>query len=120
MVTEKLTPISYLRGPEGAKGAKGDTGTFADANAVSVPADQPAEVFLTGPETAKVANFRIPRGLPGVNAVAADEAYAAYVAALDSQTRAALENVFTPKGVFSVNVEDVGAPIDGAGDAGAP
>ncbi|MGX9349448.1 hypothetical protein, partial [Microbacterium sp. KNMS] len=25
-----------------------------------------------------------------------------------------------PKGVFSVNVEDVGAPIDGAGDAGAP
>ncbi|GAA4774716.1 hypothetical protein [Microbacterium gilvum] len=120
MVTEKLTPISYLRGPEGAKGVKGDTGTFAGANAVSVAAEQPAEVFLTGPETAKVANFRIPRGLPGTNALANDSAFATYIAALDSETRAALEGGFTPKGVFYVNVADVGAPMNGVDDDAAP
>ena len=86
MVKAKLVYLGNIKGGKGDKGVKGDTGTFAGATATTVPADQGASVTLTGSETAKVANFRIPRGLPGVNAVAADEAVATYLAAEDSET----------------------------------
>lgn len=88
MVGVHLNHIGNLKGPKGDKGDKGDTGTFASASAVSVPAEQSASVTMSGPETARHVAFEIPRGLPGVNAVANDTATAGYLAATDSATHA--------------------------------
>lgn len=82
--------VTQLGAFKGAKGDKGLTGSLAFATAETVPADQPASVEMVGPESNRGAHFEIPRGLPGVNAVANDEATATYIAAPDSDTAAAL------------------------------
>lgn len=112
----RFIPLANINGKPGAKGDKGDTGTFAGATAVSVPAGDPAEVSLSGPESAKVANFKIPRGLPGVNALENDAAVAAYIAATDSDTRSALEGVFIQKDALVFNAADHGVVGDGTAD----
>lgn len=76
------------------KGEKGDTGSLAFATAESVPAGDVAAVEMIGPESNRGAHFKIPRGLPGVNAVANDAAMAALVGAVDSDTRLALGALF--------------------------
>lgn len=78
--------LANLRGPAGEQGRPG---TFDSATAESVPADQSAEAIISGAE-GEVVHFKIPRGLPGVNAVDNDTAVAGYVAATDSDTRVAL------------------------------
>ncbi len=93
-------------GKNGAKGDKGDTGSLAFATAESVPADQPASVQMQGLMSNRGAHFKIPRGLPGVNAVAADEAVAAYLAASDSDTRGAASGVIAARTGLTVNVAD--------------
>lgn len=91
------TPVTKLGS---FKGDKGRPGTFDSADAVAVPAGSPAEAIISGPEGEHV-TFKIPRGLPGTNAVANDVAFAEQVAAVDSQTRAALVSAFgTPRQVF--------------------
>lgn len=74
----------------GSKGDKGDPGSIASASVESVPADQPAMVIMTGTEAVKHAHFRVPRGLPGMNAVPVDAGVAAYVAAPGTATQSAL------------------------------
>jgi lysophospholipase L1-like esterase len=68
-----------------------NSGNLAGATAKTVPADQMASVSLDGPLNARVAHFEIPRGLPGVNAVPADEAVATYLTTADSQTAVAAD-----------------------------
>ncbi|MHC9044021.1 right-handed parallel beta-helix repeat-containing protein [Microbacterium saperdae] len=86
-----LRALFNMKGPKGDKGDKGDTGTFASASARSVAADQPAVARVSGPWWARVVEFDIPRGQPGVNAVPADEAIATYLAAVESRSRAAAD-----------------------------
>lgn len=91
------------------KGSKGDAATITGATAQSVAADQPAEVIAGGTPNARSFTFKVPRGLPGENAVPSDEATATRIAALDSQTRGALGRVFGRK----VSVLEKGAVGNG-------
>lgn len=80
-----ITPITNLRGP---------AARITGATVETVPADQAAEVAMTGPDQNRQFQFKVPRGLPGTNAVANDEAFATYIAAEDSETRAELNASF--------------------------
>lgn len=104
------------RGDTGAPGARGDRGpqgvpgTISSASAESVSAESPAEVVMSGTVEVKHAHFKVPRGLPGVNAVENDTAVAAYVAAVDSDTRLALEGNFVAQAATGITVP-VGSTI---------
>lgn len=98
-------PLTQLRGP-----AARITGVSAE----TVPADQPADVTMTGPDQNRKFHFKVPRGLPGVNAVENDAALATYIASVDTQTRAALAAVFARR--TAVDVRDFGAVGDGVTD----
>lgn len=76
--------------PRGDQGLRGPAGTIASASAESVAAGENAAVIMSGTMDVKHAHFRVPRGLPGVNAVPADEAVAAYLGSVDTESRAAL------------------------------
>lgn len=78
----------------GKEGDRGPAGSIASASAESVSAHEPAAVIMTGTDAVKHAHFLVPRGLPGMNAVPADEGVAAYVAAVETATRAALNGSF--------------------------
>lgn len=101
--------------PKGDKGDRGPAGTISSASAVSVAAGEPARVIMSGTADVMHADFEIPRGLPGVNAVENDEAVAAYVGAVDSETRGVLDNTFFHKGEF-INLADYGTTFDGVVD----
>ncbi|GEM_PF-5695567 len=66
----EYTPFTNLRGP---------AARITNVAAQSVPADKPASVSMTGPDQNRSFVFEIPRGLPGVDAMPANEAFAAYV-----------------------------------------
>lgn len=83
-----ITTLTNLRGP---------AARITSATAGSVPADQPAEVTMSGPDQNRSFAFKVPRGLPGVLAIENDDAVATYVAAEDSQTRAALETAMADR-----------------------
>lgn len=104
--------------PRGAKGEQGAPGTLSSASAESVSAGDPAEVIMSGTTEVKHAHFKIPRGLPGVNAVENDAAVAAYVGASDSDTHAAV--VALVDGVLpstsTLNATDFGVVGDGVAD----
>jgi len=112
--------------PRGEKGDQGLPGTLSSASAESVPAGQSAEVVMSGTTEVKHAHFKVPRGLPGVNAVENDEAVAAYADAEDSELRAALERHLARRpengapavgqGELVLNVKDFGAKGDGVAD----
>ena len=128
MPWEIIDNIRGARGPQGLPGApgdKGDTGlrglagpigpagTIASADAESVPASENAAVIMSGSSEVKHAHFKIPRGLPGVNAVANDTATATYVATPDSETRGALDAEYARKGSQPVSAADFGLVYDG-------
>ncbi|MEU4016167.1 hypothetical protein AB0E56_12990 [Microbacterium sp. NPDC028030] len=93
--------VTQLGTFQGVPGEKGDTGTIASAGATSVPAGEAAAVVMTGPEDDKHAEFFIPRGLPGVNAVENDEAVSTYVTAEDSETRQAIDATVGPSAILN-------------------
>lgn len=74
------TTITNLRGP---------AARITSFTAKTVPADQPADARMTGPDQNRQIEVDIPRGLPGVNAVENDEAVATYLGAEDSETHGA-------------------------------
>lgn len=77
-------PLTNLRGP---------AARITSATAATVPAGDPAEVVMTGPDQNRGFAFAIPtgpQGIPGVNGVENDAAVAAYVAAPTTDTFAAL------------------------------
>lgn len=80
--------------PKGDKGDQGVPGTLSSASAESVPAGESAEVIMSGTTEVKHAHFKVPRGLPGLNGVENDEAFATYIAAEDSATRRQLMAAF--------------------------
>lgn len=116
MVTHQFKSLINIKGEPGKDGVQGPAGTFAAAYAHTLPASEEATVSMGGTETAKTVDFGIPRGLPGVNALANDAAVAAYVAATDTDTRSALEDVFTAKDTFFFNAADHGVVGDGVTD----
>lgn len=75
----------------GSLAVVGPPGTFATAEAVTVPAGSPADVEMFGPQTARGVRFYVPRGLPAVGAADDDEAIATYVSGEDTATRAAID-----------------------------
>lgn len=79
-----------FRIPVGERGAQGPAGTISSASAETIPAGEQAEVIMSGTAEVKHAKFRIPRGLPGVNAVPSVEAVAQYIDAPDTLARAAI------------------------------
>lgn len=76
-----IVPITNLRGP---------AARISQVTAEAVPADQPAEVVMTGLDQDRKFHFKNPRGLPGVNAVENDTAVAAYIDTVDSATSVAI------------------------------
>ncbi len=86
--------------PRGEKGEQGVPGTLSSASAESVAAEEPAEVIMSGTTEVKHAHFKVPRGLPGTNAIENDAAVAAYVLAVDSATKAALNADYPVKRVW--------------------
>lgn len=79
-----VTPVTNIKGDDGERGP---TGTLAYATAESVAAGDPVEVQMVGPEDDRGAHFKIPRGLPGVNAVENDAAVSTYITVPESDTR---------------------------------
>lgn len=77
-------PITNLRGP---------AARITAVSAETVPADEPAEVTMTGPDQNRAFHFKFPRGLPGVNAVPADEAVGTYIDAQDTESGKATRRV---------------------------
>lgn len=77
-------------GKDGQKGEKGDTGTFASWSGEMLPADQQLQIVVSGAPDARHVHLKIPRGLPGLNAVPADAGVAAYIAAQGTAAQAAL------------------------------
>ncbi|OIU88671.1 hypothetical protein [Microbacterium sp. AR7-10] len=86
--------------PQGEKGEQGLPGTLSSASAESVAAGDNAEVIMSGTTEVKHAHFKVPRGLPGVNAIENDAAVAAYVGAVDSDTRSALNEAYPTRLVW--------------------
>lgn len=87
--------------PRGAKGEQGVPGTLSSASAESVAAEEPAEVIMSGTTEVKHAHFKVPRGLPGTNAIENDSAVAAYILAVDSEVKAALNADYPVKRVWT-------------------
>lgn len=105
-----------------AEFAAGSVTALAVGDTLTLPPETPADVVLAGAPGAPVLNFKIPegkRGLPGVNAVPADEAVAAYVggpSATHTAVATAIGAAFTAR--LSFNVKDFGALGDGTTDDG--
>lgn len=78
---EDYIPITNLRGP---------AARITQVTAAPIPAGAGTKVTMTGPDQNRQLHFDIERGLPGVNAIENDEAMAAHVAAVDSETNAAV------------------------------
>lgn len=107
--------VTKLGSFQGGKGDKGDTGTFADAHAIPVAADEvDLKPILSGPASAREITFKTPRGLPGVNAVANDTATATYIGAEDSETAVALKGTLVPEVTDLYPYELIPAPIHDA------
>lgn len=107
MAYVKIANLKGEKGERGVQGPQGPAGTFAAAEAHSVDASEPASVVMSGSQTSRRADFYIPRGLPGVNAVDNDAAVATYLGAPDSATGAALRGALDSEhAVFGV----VGVP----------
>lgn len=105
-----IIPITNIRGP---------AARIVSVSAETVAANVPAQVEMTGPDQGRAFDFKIPRGLPGPNAVENDEAVATYLGAPDSQTYQAAAGSFTRADELVINVDrfpSVQAAIDVAPD----
>lgn len=100
--------------PKGDKGDQGVPGTLSSASAETVPSGEPAEVIMSGTTEVKHAHFRIPRGMPGSNAIENDAAVAAYVEGADTATRTALKVATDVDAAAAVSdpASAVRAPLD--------
>lgn len=97
--------LANIRGPIGPKGRPG---TFDDATAEPVPFDTVDIKPIVFGDDGEFIHFKLPRGLPGTNAVGNDEAFATYLSAPDTQTRAAADAVYI---VYRLYDEVTGYPI---------
>lgn len=110
------------------KGAKGDTGSLAFAEAELVPWDEGAQVDMIGPESARGARFKIPMPLPSPEAVNNDDATEALLLTptkTQAAARAALgqfsANLFGADvaAAWAVNRDAINAAASAAGTFGA-
>jgi hypothetical protein len=99
-----------LQGKEGPRGGGGLQGEPGPANELAigrVNAGPTAAAHIRGTAPRQVIDFTVPRGpqgLPGAGAVPADTAVAGYVATDgDSETQAALDGRFAPRGELDYN-----------------
>jgi hypothetical protein len=80
----------------------GPAGTFDSVDAVELPHGAAPTATISGPVERREVVFGIPagaQGLPGVNAVPADEAVATYTTTVDSKLRKALDITTTRAGI---------------------
>lgn len=96
--------LANIRGPVGPKGR---AGTFDAATAEVVPYETVDITPVISGDEGQYIHFFQPRGLPGTNAVANDTAFATYLSAPDTETRAAADAVYI---VYRLYVEGVGYP----------
>lgn len=94
--------------PAGDRGEQGVPGTISSASAESVAPDASAEVIMSGTVEVKHAHFRVPRGLPGQNAVPSDEATATYAATEGTALRGTLDSNYGRKTVVDALSSTVG------------
>lgn len=99
MVTVTLKHIANIKGDPGDRGP---AGTFASVGITTIAAGEPARVVLSGPETAKHAQFFLPRGLPGVNGEVTDETLAVFVGSEDTETYAAVAAAAARVGIYAL------------------
>ena len=109
------TFLANIHGPQGVKGAKGDTGVLADLSVELLPWDSEPFAEMTGPDEYRGAVIHIPMPLPGPETVNNDDATELLVQN-PTATRAALRDGFVQRNVFSVNVKEFGAIGDGTAD----
>lgn len=83
--------LANIRGPIGPKGRPG---TFDDATAEPVPFDTVDIKPTIFGDDGEFIHFKLPRGLPGLNAVPTDTALATYFAAGDTATRASTDALY--------------------------
>lgn len=101
MVTARIRHLANIKGDRGATGSRGlqgAPGTFAGASAESVPASEEASVQMSGGPEARYAHFKIPQGLPGLNAVPTDEAIEVLIKNRETLTHGSLTGRFPDKG----------------------
>lgn len=89
--------FANIRGPIGPKGRPG---TFDDATAEPVPFDETDIKPIISGDEGQFVHFKLPRGLPGTNAVANDEAFATYLSSPDTETRQAADAVYIVYRIF--------------------
>ncbi|WP_394254695.1 right-handed parallel beta-helix repeat-containing protein [Pseudoclavibacter helvolus] len=99
MAWKKVTNVRGKAGKDGTNGKQGPPGTYAAAEAFTVPASENARVEMFGPETAKGARFFVPRGLPAEGALDNDQIMAGRILAGDTLTNAAFRSLLGQLGV---------------------
>lgn len=108
----QIRHIANIRGQAGAKGEKGDPGTIASVSIVLEPAGTPASVIMSGPETARHAEFHIPAGAPGAGQEVTDAAIAGNL----YSTATSSGQGFQKRVGYRVSVLAHGAVADGVTD----
>lgn len=86
-----VTKIGNIRGPQGP------AGTVAGVTVVMIPAGEEPSATMRQVGDATFVDFLIPRGLPGINAIPAANAVAAYATATDSPLNTALRSFLLPR-----------------------
>lgn len=108
--------IANLRGP---------AARIIGVTAETVPADQPAEVTMAGPDQGRTIHIKVPRGVSGVDGETDDAAVASYLPGTDTASGKALRSVIvggvsaTPKFLDGSRLLTAGTSISSQGTAGA-
>lgn len=131
-ITGESDPHMHLGVPRGDKGERGPAGSVSSASAESVPAGEQAAVIMSGTDDVKHMHVKVPRGLPGAEAVPTAEAVGTYLAAGDSPAQPGFDvgimNILSDRdsaagaelaerfGKLQIYVDNYGAVGDGVTD----
>lgn len=103
-----VTWVGNIRGPQGPPG------TFGGATIVMIPAGEEPSVSIRTVGDVSFADFLIPRGLPGVNAVPADNAMATYATGSGTALNAALKTFLLPRSETDATVAALASNVSSA------
>lgn len=105
-MADTYTTLTNLRGP---------AARITSAVAETLPSGEPASVVMSGPDQNRQFTFRLPAGLPGVNAVPTAEAMADYATTPASPFYGTLRDL-TRHRTGMVSAADFGVVMDGETD----
>lgn len=103
-----VTKIGNIRGPQGIPG------TFGGATVTMIPAGEAPSVTIRTVDGVSYADFFIPRGLPGVNAVPADNAVATYATGSGTALNTALKSFLLPRAETDATVAALASNMSSA------